>query len=416
MKLKLGSSSRLNRPLPLARESACVVALAILFGGVLFVFSGAAAAETVWTHNGSTIRWVSEGSDRKAYYQIPKAGLRAIGIIPGQLLFEGHRRGDSIEGYAYSFKKGCPPSPFAVSGKVVSESQIVLNGRTPTRAAGCVAQNTSQDTVLRFDYVSQAETAVRNSDAISDGLPMTTFYRRETPSLEAATAPSSASGVGPSFDCSKASALDERAICADPALSSTERTMTTTFGYVLKNYGALPVRELARESLRARRTCGADGACIKKSMLKSIREYQDLIHDRQPHDITIEEYCTKKWDTDPEFSNVAYKQCVSDQTASVFREIDSSMCEPAACYYRLAPIRVQGLDDGESAYQGLGYVVRYKNADSGREILILDPQGELSMYGQCGTCNGMDYSKGPLDNVVVRTDGRDLILEVPNDR
>jgi hypothetical protein len=109
------------------------------------------AGESIWTHNGSKIRWVSDGTSRRAYYQEPKPDLERIGIHPGQLLFEGHRRGSIIEGRAFTFKPGCPPLSFPVSGKLFSETTFDLKGTAPRRDSGCDTTS-SVNTVLRFVY------------------------------------------------------------------------------------------------------------------------------------------------------------------------------------------------------------------------------------------------------------------------
>jgi hypothetical protein len=105
--------------------------------------------ESVWSHNGSTIRWVSDGNKRTAYYLAPRAGLN---VETGQILFEGERRGDDIKGTAYTFKVGCPPAPFKVAGKVTNEHEILLEGVQPVRASGCKATST-ESAALTFDYV-----------------------------------------------------------------------------------------------------------------------------------------------------------------------------------------------------------------------------------------------------------------------
>lgn len=120
---------------------------------MLFAASVAQAGESVWTHNGSKIRWVSDGTSRRAYYLEPRPDLEGIGIHPGQLLFEGHRRGSLIEGRAFTFKPGCPPLSFPVSGKLFSETSFDLKGTAPKRDLGCDTTS-SVNTVLRFVYVA----------------------------------------------------------------------------------------------------------------------------------------------------------------------------------------------------------------------------------------------------------------------
>ncbi|MBB3771222.1 uncharacterized protein FHS55_001821 [Angulomicrobium tetraedrale] len=69
-----------------------------------------------------------------------------------------------------------------------------------------------------------------------------------------------------SFDCARASAPDERAVCADPALSAMDSEM----GGLWFAYSRLPMlmggngarHEAARDFLAARGRCGADAGCL----------------------------------------------------------------------------------------------------------------------------------------------------------
>jgi hypothetical protein len=119
---------------------------------VLLGSSFAHAGESIWLHNGSTIRWVSNGTSRRAYYAEPRAGLDKIGVHPGQLLFEGYRRGDIVTGRAYTFKPRCPPLSFSVSANLLSETTIDLRGIAPRRDLGCDVTSFVK-TDLRFEHL-----------------------------------------------------------------------------------------------------------------------------------------------------------------------------------------------------------------------------------------------------------------------
>lgn len=85
-------------------------------------------------HNGS----VMEIRDDRILYAEPKASLRGI-VRPGTVLVEGKWTGDRFAGTAYAFKKGCPPTPYAVSGAKVErpgQLDLVLKGAGPIRK-GC---------------------------------------------------------------------------------------------------------------------------------------------------------------------------------------------------------------------------------------------------------------------------------------
>jgi hypothetical protein len=120
---------------------------------VLLGSSFAHAGESIWLHNGSKIRWVSNGTSRRAYYAEPRPGLDKIGIHPGQLLFEGDRRGNIVTGRAYTFKPGCPPLGFPVSANLLSETTVDLRGIAPRRDLGCdVTSFVKID--LRFEHLA----------------------------------------------------------------------------------------------------------------------------------------------------------------------------------------------------------------------------------------------------------------------
>ncbi|MCK0208835.1 hypothetical protein MWN33_12425 [Starkeya koreensis] len=69
-----------------------------------------------------------------------------------------------------------------------------------------------------------------------------------------------------SFDCGKAGTPDERAVCADPALSALDSEM----GGLWFAYSRLPMlmgangvrHDEAQDFLAARTACGADKACL----------------------------------------------------------------------------------------------------------------------------------------------------------
>jgi hypothetical protein len=124
---------------------------AIAVTSIVLCSSGTNAGESIWDHNGSKIRWVSDGNSRQAYYLEPRPDLARLGIHPGQLLFEGYRRGNVIEGRAFTFKPGCPPLGFPVSGKLLSETTFDLKGTAPRRDSGCDTTS-SVNKVLRFIY------------------------------------------------------------------------------------------------------------------------------------------------------------------------------------------------------------------------------------------------------------------------
>ena len=86
-------------------------------------------------------------------------------------------------------------------------------------------------------------------------------------------------GVGhaASFDCVRAKAPDERAICADRALNDQDVRMATMFGFLrgvhaMGAAGAMGDRQ--REWLAQRGHCRADRACLARAYRTRIAELQ----------------------------------------------------------------------------------------------------------------------------------------------
>lgn len=67
--------------------------------------------------------------------------------------------------------------------------------------------------------------------------------------------------AGPGFDCSKATAPDEKAICADAQLSAIDRLINEAYKSFEPFYGG-DKKQIARALAADRRACGSDVACI----------------------------------------------------------------------------------------------------------------------------------------------------------
>jgi uncharacterized protein len=80
----------------------------------------------------------------------------------------------------------------------------------------------------------------------------------------------------PSFDCSKATAADERSICGNPRLSELDRLVAAGYQYVRQRYGDAEAKQIGRPLLELRHTCAADEACIEEKQLFAIKQFQSL--------------------------------------------------------------------------------------------------------------------------------------------
>ena len=119
-------------------------------------FAGAAqAGQSIWNHNGSQMLLQSNGSNRTISYLYPRPGISAQ---PGQVVFQGRRIGNRYVGTAYTFRRGCQPAAYRVSGRLGSETRIVLRGAAPRRS-GCQVigySNRSGNARLVFSYMRKA--------------------------------------------------------------------------------------------------------------------------------------------------------------------------------------------------------------------------------------------------------------------
>jgi uncharacterized protein len=93
--------------------------------------------------------------------------------------------------------------------------------------------------------------------------------------LFAGASAGSAQSATPSFDCNKAQAPDERAICSDDHLAGLDRTVAEGYRQA-KQKDATDARDIAKETLAGRLACGADKLCILDQQVKAIGGFVDL--------------------------------------------------------------------------------------------------------------------------------------------
>jgi hypothetical protein len=119
----------------------------------------ALAAGSLWSHNGSVMRWIADGQRRLMLYEQPRADLAAIGVGKGTIFFDGARAGTRISGHARVYRKNCPRAEYAVSGEITSELAFTLTGAAPIFAQnGCDTvgyDSRGQNSTLHFEYISK---------------------------------------------------------------------------------------------------------------------------------------------------------------------------------------------------------------------------------------------------------------------
>lgn len=105
-------------------------------------------------HNGSEMRLVQwDDGQVQITYLAPRPDLH---IAEGTVLFRGAVKGKRYTGTAYTFRSGCEPAPYPVTGERNDKSEtIVLTGPAPTRSQNSCevagASTQSKNSRLVFD-------------------------------------------------------------------------------------------------------------------------------------------------------------------------------------------------------------------------------------------------------------------------
>jgi hypothetical protein len=107
-----------------------------------------------WHHNGSILKLVSAGVQRRLVYVAPREGLLRVGIEPGTVLFTGIRDGGVYRGISHRFSAKCGAISFDVTGSIENgEKRIVLQGLAPIVGNNCSIQHYVPANDV-FDYSS----------------------------------------------------------------------------------------------------------------------------------------------------------------------------------------------------------------------------------------------------------------------
>jgi hypothetical protein len=82
--------------------------------------------------------------------------------------------------------------------------------------------------------------------------------------------------VAPSFDCSKATYADERAICSSTELSKLDNAVVAGYEYVRQKHGNQYAKSINAPLFQARRACASDVACIKERQNAALKTFEGL--------------------------------------------------------------------------------------------------------------------------------------------
>lgn len=149
---------------PTVRFPASATAAAICTGVLLASPASAQMSEGVfWGHNNSYMSIIRNGDSVTIRYADPKSSLRRHGVRRGTVLFRGQMTGNRIRGTAYTFKQGCQPASYNVSGRYTEADYgvktIVLRGVAPIRE-GCEVVGyirNSSNARLEFGYAGTGD-------------------------------------------------------------------------------------------------------------------------------------------------------------------------------------------------------------------------------------------------------------------
>ena len=88
---------------------------------------------SLWHYDGSTLLLMTDGAQRKIYYEIPRPELVKIGVQRGTLFFVGRQQGREYHGITLAFSNRCVGSLYRVRGELSEDNQtIVMRGKAPS--------------------------------------------------------------------------------------------------------------------------------------------------------------------------------------------------------------------------------------------------------------------------------------------
>ena len=125
----------------------------------------------------------------------------------------------------------------------------------------------------------------------------------------------------PSFDCAKASAPDEVAICSNTELSNLDRLISSGYGFLLQRLGKKTANKIHLPFFRTRQECGSDEFCIRDVLLGEIPSFTSLGFKFDPPP------------SDTAFRSPSYEQLkrmihVGECTSTVIKETSYRLCGP----------------------------------------------------------------------------------------
>ena len=118
-------------------------------------------SESLWDYDGSTLLLMTDGVQRKFYYETPRPELVEIGVQRGTLFFVGQQKGRAYRGTALAFSNRCGAIPYSVRGEISEDNQtIVVRGKAPNLDGKCRVKSTWEATLMLVRIGQQSSAPV----------------------------------------------------------------------------------------------------------------------------------------------------------------------------------------------------------------------------------------------------------------
>ena len=211
----------------------------------------------------AAVGWMTPGGASAQLDQLLRGVLQNAIPIP-QPGYQGYSR-PYAPGYSGQRGAGAPAIP---DPKMVADLQRMLDGLgyNAGPADGEFGSRTVQ-ALIAFER-DHGQPPLTELSAAALAAVRSVWYERNRPTV-AGSAEVGETVARPSFDCARAAAPAEFAICANPRLAQLDAEMATAFAAAKS--GA-PARQQAQmdaqqlQWLRRRDACGADAACLERTM------------------------------------------------------------------------------------------------------------------------------------------------------
>lgn len=107
-------------------------------------------------------------------------------------------------------------------------------------------------------------------------------------------------------------------------------------------------------------------------------------------------------------NNAAYRACLSRELRAITGPMEKGgvekLCGSSGCIYRMKYVKEA------DSFVGGSFVVKYRPAENGRQILLTDNEGHVSEFFQCGTCRAMENVSGPIEEADIKFETDTILI------